>query len=135
LLSKHGGNLGEAGCVAWMFQTKGMLRVDQAGVGEERLMEAALDAGAEDVDSGGDGSFEIYTATTELEKVQKALEQASIPILGIELARVPTSNISLDEKSAEPFLRLLEALEDHDDVQKVYSNFDIPDELMEKLRG
>jgi YebC/PmpR family DNA-binding regulatory protein len=135
LMTKHGGNLGEAGCVAWMFETKGQVTIERSAVPEERLLEICLEAGAEDVDTSSEDVFEIYSAVADFEQVQKGIEAAGVPTMGVELARIPTSTVTLDEKRGEQFLKLLENLEDHDDVQKVYSNFDIPDALMEKLRG
>jgi YebC/PmpR family DNA-binding regulatory protein len=136
LMTKHGGNLGEAGCVAWMFQAKGLMAIPRAGVTEDRLLEIVLDAGADDVDSSSDDVFEIYTSPADLDPVHKAIEAAGITPLSVELSRVPTTSVAVeDERNAEQLLRLMEFLEDHDDVQKVYANFDISDELMEKLRG
>jgi YebC/PmpR family DNA-binding regulatory protein len=135
LLTKHGGNLGEAGCVAWMFETKGQITVAREAVSEDKLFEVALEAGAEDVDTSAEDAYEVYSSISDFEAVQKSLETAGIQTLNAELARIPSASVSLDEKSGMQFLKLLEQLEDHDDVQKVYSNFDIPDELMEKLRG
>ncbi len=135
LLTKHGGNLGEAGCVAWMFASKGMLTIDRNAVVEDRLIEIVLDAGAEDVDSSSADAYEVYCAVADFDAVQKAVEAAGIPCLSVELTRLPSSMISVGEKEAEALLKLLELIEDHDDVQKVFSNFDISDELMEKLRG
>ena len=135
LLSKHGGNLGEAGCVAWMFETKGQITVSRAAVAEDRLLEIVLDAGAEDVDASSEDAFEILTAVPDFDPVQKAIEREGIEMMNAELARIPNSLVSLEEKPAESLLKLLDILEEHDDVQKVYSNFDIADELLEKLRG
>lgn len=135
LMAKHGGSLGEAGCVAWMFGTKGLLTVERSAVSEEKLIDIVLEAGAEDVDTFAEDAYEVYVPVSEFDAVHKALEKASIAVRSAELSRVPSTNVTLEEKDAEPFLRLLELLEDHDDVQKVFSNFDIPDALMEKLRG
>ncbi len=135
LLTKHNGNLGESGCVAWMFETKGRLTIDRSRITEDAILEVALEAGAEDVDSSADDVYEVYSAVADFEAVQRAIEEAGISATSVELARIPTSTVNLEEKHAEQFLKLLELLEDHDDVQKVFSNFDIPDSLMEKLRG
>jgi transcriptional/translational regulatory protein YebC/TACO1 len=102
---------------------------------EEKLLEISLEAGAEDVDSSSGDVYEVYSAVSDFEGVQRSLEEAGVPTMNVELARIPSAAVALDEKHAEQFLKLLEILEDHDDVQKVYSNFDIPDELMEKLRS
>ena len=135
LLTKHNGNLGEAGCVAWMFETKGMLTIDRSTITEDAILEVSLEAGAEDVDTSAEDVYEVYAAVSDFEAVQQAVERAGISATNVELARIPTSTVNLAEKQAEQFLKLLELLEDHDDVQKVFSNFDIADSLMEKLRG
>jgi YebC/PmpR family DNA-binding regulatory protein len=134
MMTKHGGNLGEAGCVAWMFATKGLITIDKAAVAEDKLIEIALEAGAEDVAATPD-AFEVTTAVAEFASVQTALDGAGISFLSAELARLPSNSVTVEEKDAEQLLKLLELIEEHDDVQKVYSNFDISDELMEKLRG
>ncbi len=134
LLTKHGGNLGEAGCVAWMFATKGLITIERTAVAEEKLFELALEAGAEDVSTTPD-LYEITTAVADFDPVQKAIEAAGIACLSIELARVPSTSVTVEEKDAVPLLKLLDLIEEHDDVQKVFSNFDITDELMEKLRS
>jgi YebC/PmpR family DNA-binding regulatory protein len=136
LMTKYGGNLGEAGCVAWMFQAKGLVTIPRSAVTEDRLLEIALEAGADDVDTSSDDVFEVYTNPADFDSVQKAVEGAGITPLGVELARVPSTIVGIDdEKTGEQLLKLLEFLEEHDDVQKVFSNFDISDEMMEKLRG
>lgn len=134
MLTKYGGNLGEAGCVAWMFTTKGLITVDKAALPEDKLIEIALEAGAEDV-SGEADAFEVTTAVPDFAAVQTALDNAGIRFLSAELARLPSTSVTLGEKEAEQMLKLLEMVEDLDDVQKVYSNFDISDEVMERLRG
>jgi YebC/PmpR family DNA-binding regulatory protein len=135
LLTKYGGNLGEGGCVAWMFQTKGLITIDKSAIAEERLLEIALEAGAEDVDASAEDAYEVYTGVPELDGVQKAIEAAGITFRGVELARIPTNTIAVGEKDAESLLKLLDLIEDHDDVQKLYANFDIPDDLINKIRG
>jgi YebC/PmpR family DNA-binding regulatory protein len=133
IFSKHGGNLGEVGCVSWMFDLKGLITVEKNAADEEKLMSAALDAGAEDVN---DESVEYYEITAEpgkLEAVRDRLKDSGISLVAAELARLPQSTIPLAEKEAEQVLKLMEALEEHDDVQKVFSNFDIPDEIMARL--
>jgi len=135
LLTKYGGNLGEGGCVAWMFETKGQITIARSAVDEDRLLELSLDAGAEDVDVSSEDVFEVYAAVGDFVAVQKAIEAAGIETMSVELARIPSSSVPLDERQGEQFLKLLELLENHDDVQKVHSNFDIPDALMDKLRG
>lgn len=133
IMSKHGGSLGEAGCVAWMFQKKGYVLVDKDKVDEETLMTIALDAGAEDMKNDPrEDSFEIITSPEELNKVRSVLEGANIPVSLAETTMLPKSYVPLDEKTAEQMVRLIEALEENEDVQNVYANFDIPDEVMAK---
>lgn len=132
ILSKHNGHLGEVGCVAWMFDQKGTLVVDKGKVDEDTLMTAALEAGAEDVKDEGD-FFEVVTAPSDLDKVKKGLVGKEIELTSAELTREPQTVIKLDGKHAEQILKLMDALEDQDDVQKVYANFDVPDDIMERL--
>jgi YebC/PmpR family DNA-binding regulatory protein len=132
VFTRNGGNLGEAGCVAWIFHTKGYIVVEKGGVDEERLMEVALDAGAEDIEES-DKEYEVTTDPQRLDAVKKALEGAGIKYQLAELTMYPQSTIQLDGKHAEQMLRLMEQLEEHDDVQKVYANFDIPDSVMEQM--
>jgi YebC/PmpR family DNA-binding regulatory protein len=130
--SKCNGNLGEAGCVSWMFQKKGYIVVEKDGVDEDRLMEIVLEAGAEDV-TEGEMEYEVVTALRDFEAVKRALERAGVKYLLAEITMHPQNTVKLDGKNAENMLRLMEMLEDHDDVQKVYSNFDIPESVMEQL--
>ena len=132
IFSKQGGNLGESGSVLWMFDKKGYVAIDQQLISEEKLLEVALEAGAEDLQSEGD-SFSVYTSFESLESVRQALETAEIPILSAEVTMIPQSEVRLEGKQAERMLRLMEALEDHDDVQSAYANFDIGDTEMEAL--
>jgi YebC/PmpR family DNA-binding regulatory protein len=132
IMSKHNGHLGEVGCVAWMFDQKGSIVVDKGKVDEDTLMAAALEAGAEDVKDEGD-FFEVVTASTDLDKVRKGLVAKSIELTSAELAREPQTVIKLEGKHAEQILKLMDALEDQDDAQKVYANFDVPDDVMERL--
>jgi YebC/PmpR family DNA-binding regulatory protein len=132
LFTKNGGSLGEAGCVGWMFQKRGYITVPKANATEEALLEIIIEAGAQDMESGRD-FYEITIPFTEFEKVRRALESKSIPIESAEVTMVPQTTVKLEGKQAEQMLRLMEALEDHDDVQKVYANFDIEEEIMEKL--
>jgi YebC/PmpR family DNA-binding regulatory protein len=131
LFTKHGGNLGESGCVAWMFDKKGLITVEKGGVDEEKLMTLALDGGAEDV-RDEDGIFEILVTPEDFEKVRERLEREKIPMATAQVALLPKSTVTLDHQSAEQTLKLTEELEDHDDVQSVAANFDIPNELIEK---
>ena len=132
ILSKNGGNMGEAGCVSWMFHKLGQIEVDAATASEDTVLEVALEAGAADVVSFGT-SFSVTTAPHDLETVKGALESKKIPIASAEVAMVPQTMIKLEERPAQQMLKLMEALEDLDDVQKVYANFDIDDSIMERL--
>lgn len=132
VFSKHGGSLGEAGCVAWMFDKKGMILVDRSAISEDELIAIALDAGAEDVRSEGD-AFEIVTGLSEFEAVKKAIEDKGITPTLAEISMIPQSNIRVEGKQAQQVLKLMEILEDHDEVQHLYSNFDIPDEILAEV--
>jgi len=131
---KHNGNLGEAGCVGWMFDTKGYITVELDKASEDELMEWAIDAGAEDFSSDG-GIYEIYTTYSDLEKVRLALEGNNVEMTTAEITQIPQTTIKIEGKHAEQMIRLFEALDDHDDVQKVYANFDIDEKLLEELSG
>jgi YebC/PmpR family DNA-binding regulatory protein len=132
IFSRSGGNLGEAGSVAWMFHKKGYIVIEKAAVDEDKLMEVTLDVGAEDIEAG-DKEYEVTTDPQKLDVVKKALEKAGIKYHLAELTMYPQSTVAIDGKHAEQMLRLMEQLEEHDDVQKVYANFDIPDRVMEQL--
>ncbi len=132
MLSKGGGNMGESGSVAWIFKPKGSLLVSKASVEEDKLMEVALENGAEDIQDMGD-SFEVVTEPANFETVSEALKQANIPIAESSVGMVPQNTISISGDAAQKMLRLMENLEDHDDVQNVYANFDISEEEMEKF--
>ena len=131
--SKSGGNLGESGCVGWMFDRKGSITVPADSIDEESLMDKAIEAGAEDVVAEGD-AFQVLTDPDEFETVREALEQAGVTISEAAVTMIPKNTVEVtDEKVAKQILRLLETLEDNDDVQSVHANFDIPDEIMEKV--
>jgi YebC/PmpR family DNA-binding regulatory protein len=132
IFSKYNGNLGEAGCVSWMFCKKGIFVCKKSSVSEDELIEISLNQGAEDIKDAGD-TWEIITSPEDFEKVQDALAQASIPVERAEITMLPKTTVQVQGKAAEQTLKLLEALEDHEDVQNVYSNFDIDDHLLEKL--
>ncbi|MGA7144288.1 MAG: YebC/PmpR family DNA-binding transcriptional regulator [Desulfobacterales bacterium] len=129
ILNKAGGNLGSNGCVAWMFEKKGYIVVENQSVDEDALMEVAIDAGAEDVREDN-GNYEIITAPKDFEAVKTAVDNASIPYIVAEITMFPQSTVNLQGKEAEQMLNLMEILEDCDDVQKVYTNADIPEELV-----
>lgn len=124
--TRHGGSLGESGCVAWLFESKGVITIKAENVDADELALAAIDAGAEDVKVES-GYVEVYTAPDQLEKVRQALEKNKVTIESSELVKAPKSLIKLDEKSGLQAFKLLEKLEEIDDVQNVYSNADIPD--------
>ena len=132
IFTKLGGKLGEAGSVAHLFRPCGVILVERSAVTEDALMEAALDAGADDVTSEGE-SYEVLTPTGRLEAVRDALAQRGIPVTSAEHTRLASLHVPVEGREAETLLRLVEALEDHDDVQKVYSNFDVSEDLMAKL--
>jgi YebC/PmpR family DNA-binding regulatory protein len=130
--SKHGGNLGENGCVAWMFDKKGSIVFDKKAVGEDALMEVALEAGAEDV-RDQESEWEVITDPMTFEAVKKAIDQKGWKYLEARVSKIPQNTVKLEAGKAEQMLKLMEKLEDNDDVQNVYANFDIPDDVMEKL--
>ncbi len=130
--SKHNGNLGESGCVSWMFTLKGLILFDRDRVDEERLIEVILDAGAEDIRER-EREFEVITEPGKFEDVKKAAQDAGLEYSFAEVTMIPQSTVQLKGKEAEQMLRLMERLEDSDDIQRVYANFDIPDEVMERL--
>ena len=129
IFGKSGGHMGEAGCVSWMFQKKGYIVISRAKADEEKLMTLALDAGAEDLQAEDD-NFVVTTPPNDLEKVKKAIEDEGIGMEVTEITMVPQTYVKLDGKEAQQMLRLMDTLEDNDDVQNVYANFDIPEEIM-----
>lgn len=130
-LTKHGGSLGENGCVAWNFETRGVITVDRKRSDEDTLMAAALEAGATDVGDEGD-VFEVYTDPAELTTVGDAMKKAGIAYETAEVHKVPKMFVKLSGDDARKVLKLVEALEDLDDVQRVSANFDIPDEILQQ---
>jgi YebC/PmpR family DNA-binding regulatory protein len=134
IFDRVGGKLGTDGSVSWIFERKGVIFVDAEGVDEDELMMVAIDAGAEDVLAEGD-TFEIRCDVADFMNVRRGLEEAGIAYTSAELTMIPKNTVALDESDARKTLRLLDALEDNDDVQEVYANFDIPDEVMETLAG
>lgn len=133
VLTRGGGSLGEAGCVSWVFDQKGVIQADLGNLDSEELALMAIDAGADDV-KVDDDQIEIYTEPSDLENVRKALE-GTIAITTAELSMIPKTTVALDEKSALQLLKIMDRLEELDDVQKVFVNADIPDEVMEKYEG
>jgi YebC/PmpR family DNA-binding regulatory protein len=129
VLTKHGGNLGENGCVAWLFETKGVIWVNKDQVDEEVLLEAAIEAGAEDVKEEED-SYQILTSHSTFEEVTNALKNINIPYQDAEIQKIPKTYVKVEGDSAQKVLKIMEALEELDDVQSVSSNFDIPDAIL-----
>jgi len=132
LFEKYGGNMGASGSVAWMFERKGTIQVDAVKMNEDDLLAIALDAGAADVRQV-EKVYEITTAPAEMEAVRAALEARGVPVLEAAVTFVPQSTVRVEGKDAQAVLRLVEALEDQDDVQAVYANYDIPDEVIEAI--
>ena len=124
IFTRHGGNLGSSNCVAWMFERKAYITVDKSLVEEDKLMEIVLEAGADDM-KDGDDVWEIYSASEKFDAIMKALEKAKINTVEAKIAKVPENTTTLSEKDADKLMNLLDALEDLDDVQNVWSNFDI----------
>ena len=129
---KGGGNMGAAGAVAWMFDRKGVILVEADKIGEDDLMAKALDAGATDM-RRAEKVFEITTAPAEMDAVRDALAKAGVPILEAQVTYVPQSTVRVEAPTAASVMRLIEALEELDDVQHVYANYDIPDEVLEAI--
>ena len=132
IFGKNGGNLGENGCVAWMFDKKGYMNVDKTDMDEDALMEIALEAGAEDIREDN-GTFEVITDPGDFEAVRNALDEGTVKYSAAEVTMLPQSTTALQGKDAELMIRLMEALDDCEDVQKVYTNADIPEELVDNL--
>jgi YebC/PmpR family DNA-binding regulatory protein len=132
LFDRHGGNLGEPGCVAWMFEKKGLIVFDKDKVDEENLINIALDAGAEDV-KDSETEFEVVMDPSEFESVKNAFDNAGFEYTLAEVGMVPQNTVKLEGKQANQMLNLMDALEDHDDISNVYANFDIPDEVLEAM--
>jgi len=130
LFERHGGSLGTSGCVNWIFSKKGLITVETSEVDEERLLEIALAAGAEDMQTSS-GVYEITCQPAAYEKLKEALEKENIAMQVAEISMVPQNTVPVDDAvTAKKILSLMEAFDDHDDVQNVYANFDIPDEIM-----
>ncbi|MCC6588869.1 MAG: YebC/PmpR family DNA-binding transcriptional regulator [Bryobacterales bacterium] len=132
MFSKNGGNLGEVGSVAWMFERKSQIVIDEEKIGEDELMAIALDAGAEDIRNDG-GQWEVLSSPDMHDKVLEAIQKAGIPTLEAAISMVPKNLVKLEGKNASGMLKMTDALEEHDDVQDVYSNFDIDEEEIDKL--
>ncbi len=129
---KYGGNMGASGAVAWMFERTGMIQVDAEKISEDALLDRALEAGATDL-KRVEKVFEITTAPAQMEAVREALQKASVPVLEGQVTYVPQSTVRVEGKDATSVVRLIEALEELDDVQSVYANYDIPDDVLEAI--
>lgn len=132
IFNRGGGSLGEAGCVSWLFQTRGVITLETGDVDAEEIALMAIDAGAEDVKIE-EGYLEVYTDLEKLEAVRQALEQQNIPIASAEISMIPNTTIELKEKEALQNLKLIEKLEDMEEVQQVFSNIDFSEEILEGL--
>lgn len=131
VMSKNGGNLGESGCVAWMFDSKGLILIGKDVMDEDTLMSIVLDAGAEDFkNEPEEENYEILTSMEDFNAVKEALEKQNIPLNHAELSRIPQNYVSLEGKDAEKMIKLIDLLEDNDDVQNVFTNADLPEEMM-----
>jgi len=132
ILSKNNGNLGESGCVSWIFEKKGVIQINANKISEDELLELVLEAGADDM-KREDDLFEVVTQPAAFEQVKSTLQQHNIELDSAEITMHPKNTVKVEEKDAEKLLRLMDALEDHDDVNNVYSNFDIDDEIIQKF--
>jgi len=132
ILSRHNGSLGTQGSVAWQFQTRGIITIDAKKYDEDTILSLALDGGAIDV-KNEDGSYQVITTPETFHKIREIFKNNNIEVLSSEITKVPQNTVPLTEKDAEKVLKLFEALDELDDVQHVYGNFDIPDEVMEKI--
>lgn len=132
IFSKYSGNLGETGCVGWMFTKKGLITVEKSKANEDSLMELVLNAGASDF-KVSETSFEIETEPADFHRVKSALENAKIPVESADITMIPQNTVKLAKEQAGSILKLMELLEEHDDVQQVNANFDIPDEVLQEL--
>ncbi len=136
IFERHNGKLGSTGCVNWMFERKGRAVIDrESGISEEDLLELAIDAGAEDMKTDNGDQWEIISASSDLMRVRKALEENGVIPVSAEITMMPKNTVKLDGSDAKKVLRLMDALEDHDDVQEVFSNFDVPDEILDQMEA
>ena len=131
IFEKHGGNLGTPGSVRFQFDKKGYFAIEKSAVGEDKLMEIVLEAGADDLQTEDADAFEVYTTPDNFEAVRQALESNKIPAVEAKLGMIPQNYVAVDEQKSKQIMRMLEMLDDHDDSQNVWSNFDIPAEMME----
>ena len=134
VFSKYNGNLGENGCVGWIFENRGLIVFEKESVAEDKLFDVALEAGAEDIKEE-ETTFEVVTEPSAFEAVKEALDNAEMKYLLAEVTMIPQNTTKLEGKEAETMIKLMDALEDLDDVQKAYANFDISEEILEKMSG
>lgn len=132
IFSQSGGNLAAAGAVAWIFQRRGYFEIEKSKTSEDKLMDVALEAGADDIKSDEAEIFKVTCPPTEFDKVKQALEKAAIPTVAAETTMLPSNEVKVEGSDAEKLLALLEALEEHDDIKNVYANYNIPDEILAK---
>lgn len=130
IFTEHGGNMGESGCVAWMFEQKGYITIAKETIGEEKLFNIGIEVGASDIKSGSDGVYEVTTAPEDFDTVQKGLKDAQVKLASAEMTLIPKTLVALDGDNARKCLELMDALDGHDDVKNAYANFDIPDDLL-----
>lgn len=133
IFTKYGGSLAEVGAVAYLFEQKGLITVDKKAVEEDKLYEVALEAGAEDVSEQTEDAYEVLSTPRDFQAVNDALAKAEIPVLSAEVTQLPSTLVPLAEDQSRKILKLMDMLEDHDDVQKVYANFDIAEDLLQKI--
>lgn len=132
IFSKYGGSMGETGCVGWIFERKGQIIIEKEKITEEELLALALESGAEDVQDEGD-SFSVITSPEDFENVKKVLEEKNLELASAEITRLPKNTIKVDRKHASSVLKLVESLEENDDVQNVYANFDIDEKILNEI--
>jgi YebC/PmpR family DNA-binding regulatory protein len=132
LFERYGGNLGEPGCVTWIFEQRGLVVLEKDKVDEDQLIDLTLEAGAEDVIEE-ETEFEVVTAPSDFETVKKAIDDAGFPYTMAEVTKIPKNTVKIEGKKAQQMIKLMQAIEDHDDVSHVYSNFDIADDVMEAM--
>jgi len=130
IFEKNGGNLGTPGSVRFQFERKGLFAIEKSAVNEDKLMEIALEAGADDLQTEDPETFEVYASPENFENVRQALEKNNIPTIEAKLGQIPSNYVKLDESKSKAMMRLMEMLDDQDDVQAVWTNFDVPEELM-----
>jgi len=131
IFSEHGGNMGELGCVSWIFESKGYITVPRKGVSEDKITNLAIEVGAEDIKTDDPEVFEITTAPNDFESIKMELEKNKIPVDVAEITFIPKNTVPLTGEAAQKCLSLMEALEDHEDVQSAFANFDIPQEVLQ----